>query len=96
MRLILIGAATAILAGAAITPASADCTCRGRGGIEAFLGETVCLPTSSGTRLARCEMVLNNPSWKFLDKPCPQASLDRLSNVQTAQSSHPPGQPAAR
>jgi hypothetical protein len=96
MRLILIGAATVILAGAAATPASADCTCRGRGGIEAFLGETVCLPTSNGARLARCEMVLNNPSWRFLDEPCPQAMLDRLSNVQTAQSSHPRAQPVAR
>jgi hypothetical protein len=94
--MILIAAAAAMLAGAAITPASAACTCRGQGGIEAFLGETICLSTPNGTRLARCEMVLNNPSWTFLDEPCPQAMLDRLSNVQTAQSSHPRGQPATR
>lgn len=96
MRRILIGAAATIAAGAAAAPASADCTCRARGGVEAFLGETVCVPTSNGMALARCDMVLNNTSWTFLDAPCPQAMLDRLSNVQTAQSSHPHDHTAAR
>jgi hypothetical protein len=34
----------------------------------------VCLKTPSGPRLARCEKVLNNSSWKFLPDACPQAS----------------------
>ena len=41
-------------------------------------GETVCLQTPTGLRLARCEMVLNNTSWKFLPDACPQASPRRL------------------
>jgi hypothetical protein len=64
--------ATALLAGAA-SPASADCTCRGPG-IVAHHGETVCLRTPAGPRLARCEMMLNNSSWTFLPDPCPEAS----------------------
>jgi hypothetical protein len=93
MRTILIAAAAALLAGATTSPASADCTCRAQGGIEAFLGETVCIATASGARLARCDMVLNNTSWTFLDSPCPQALLDQMSNTRTAAASHPHSHP---
>jgi hypothetical protein len=83
----ILTAAVAILVGAASSPASAECTCRARDSIRALLGETVCIPTSSGPRLARCDQVLNNTSWTFLEAPCPQAMLDRLTNTQTARSS---------
>ena len=73
MRLRAIGIATALLAGAA-SPANADCTCRGPGFV-AHHGETVCLHTPNGPRLARCGMMLNNSSWTFLPDPCPEASL---------------------
>lgn len=73
MRAILFGLATAALAAASISPASADCTCRAPGFV-AHHGETVCLNTPQGPRLARCEMVLNNSSWKFLQDGCPEAS----------------------
>ncbi len=96
MRIILTSAAAAILASAVATPASAECTCRGRNGVEVFLGETVCLPTPNGPRMARCEMVLNNSSWTFLNDPCPQAMSDQLLNVQTAQSSPAPNMSVAR
>jgi hypothetical protein len=86
MRSILIAAA-AILVGVASSSASADCTCRARDSIRALLGETVCIPTSNGPRLARCDQVLNNTSWTFLEAPCPQAMLDRLTNTQTARAS---------
>jgi hypothetical protein len=52
--------------------------------VVATLGDIVCIATPDGPRLAQCAMVLNNPSWTFLDKPCPQAMLDRLLNTQTA------------
>ncbi len=52
----------------------ADCTCRYDGGMT-DLGETVCMKTPGGTRLARCDMALNNTSWTFLDAPCPTAGL---------------------
>jgi hypothetical protein len=74
MRLEVLGFATTIAVVALASPASADCTCRGPG-VVAQHGQTVCLKTATGYRLARCEMVLNNSSWKFLAEACPEASL---------------------
>jgi hypothetical protein len=74
MRLEVLGFATTIAVAALASPASADCTCRGPG-VVAQHGQTVCLKTPAGYRLARCEMVLNNSSWKFLTETCPEASL---------------------
>jgi hypothetical protein len=96
MRPILASAAVVVLVGAVSSSASADCTCRARDGIRATLGETICIPTPSGTRLARCDQVLNNTSWTFLDAPCPQAMLDRLTNTRTARSSVPQSIPVVR
>lgn len=56
---------------------SADnCTCRGNDR-DIPVGETVCLKTASGGKLARCETVLNNTSWKILAPDCPVAALAR-------------------
>lgn len=49
--------------------AQADCKCLYAGG-EVKQGETACIKTVAGPRLARCEMVLNNSSWTVLDKAC--------------------------
>ena len=50
------------------------CTCRFQG--EDFvLGEEVCMDRSTGSTMARCEMVLNNTSWKFIETPCPVTKL---------------------
>jgi hypothetical protein len=73
MRAILTGLASALLLGATVSSAAADCACRAPGFIVQH-GETVCLNTPSGPRLARCEKVLNNASWKFLAESCPEAS----------------------
>jgi hypothetical protein len=55
-------------------PSSAgeNCTCRGNGQ-DIAEGQTVCLKTASGSKLARCERVLNNTSWKILGTDCPLA-----------------------
>jgi len=58
-------------------PAEADCKCLYAGGI-AKQGETACIKTASGPRLARCEMVLNNSSWTVLDRPCDIEQSDAL------------------
>lgn len=55
-----------------------DCTCRGNGQ-NIPEGQTVCLKTASGNKLARCERVLNNTSWKMLGEECPVAQLPRQS-----------------
>ncbi len=46
-----------------------SCTCKYLGG-DAKQGETRCIKTASGPKLARCEMVLNNSSWTVLDEKC--------------------------
>jgi hypothetical protein len=67
-------AATASLL-AASQPAAADCQCRAEG-VVATHGQTLCIPTPNGMRLARCSKVSNVSSWTFLDGPCPVAALD--------------------
>lgn len=52
---------------------------------SAAQGETVCLRTRAGYVLARCEMVLNNSSWKILDTPC-----ERLESHRPERSVSPP------
>ena len=45
------------------------CTCRAKN-VVASEGEVVCVQTANGGRIARCEKVLNNTSWKFLPGSC--------------------------
>ena len=54
-----------------VSPAAADpnCICRARGK-EFELGQSTCLPSPKGPRIATCGMVLNNTSWQFTDTPC--------------------------
>ena len=48
---------------------AADCVCRAAG--RTFeVGETACLQTPEGPRLAECGMVLNNTSWRLTESPC--------------------------
>ena len=72
-----------LLIEAAHTTAAADCTCRARG-VTATHGQTLCIRTPQGTRLARCEKVSNVSSWRFLNVPCP------LAAVPPAHTSAPP------
>jgi hypothetical protein len=89
MRLAAISFA-ALLTATLHSPAAADCTCRGPG-VVAHHGQTVCLHTPDGPRLARCEMVLNNSSWTFLPDPCPEASGEGHSEFAAAMSVAPVG-----
>ena len=51
--------------------AGPNCTCRYKG--ENYqIGDVACILG----QLKRCEMQLNNTSWKTLSDGCPQASLD--------------------
>ena len=55
--------------------AAADCTCRAAGR-DFDLGRSICMPTPTGFRLATCDMVLNNTSWRISSTPCVVASAD--------------------
>lgn len=52
--------------------AYADCICLNRG-VEVSEGQTACIQTNSGNRLAVCEKNLNVTNWKFLEEGCPLA-----------------------
>ena len=58
-----------IVADALSSPIAADCTCRSRGR-DYELGQSACLQSPKGARIATCGMVLNNTSWQFTDAPC--------------------------
>jgi hypothetical protein len=64
--------------------AAADCTCRGRDGFDFQLGALMCLNTANGPQLARCEMVLNNSSWKVTGESCPTAGASRIPDTFSA------------
>jgi len=49
-----------------------DCYCRAGGRMYAE-GETVCLKTAEGPRLAYCDMEINVMSWSITSEPCPEA-----------------------
>jgi len=49
-----------------------DCYCRAKGRIFA-LGESVCLRTAEGERIAECRMVTNVMSWGITDRACPES-----------------------
>ena len=49
-----------------------NCYCRAQGKTFA-VGEIACLRTSEGPRVAECGMVLNNTSWQFTARPCPES-----------------------
>ena len=88
MKAVVIALLSVFVAGAASTPASADCTCRAPGFI-AHHGQTVCLKTAQGPRLARCDMVLNNAAWKISSEPCPEAALAPLMELAAQMSVAP-------
>ncbi len=74
---LLIGALTASQA-----LAGEECTCRHKDG-ETALGQIACIRSPNGMTMARCERVLNNTSWTFLNQPCPTANLSLPTDNHT-------------
>ncbi len=52
--------------------AAPNCTCRFQGQ-DIQLGQSVCINTANGPRMARCVRVLNNTSWEVTKGACPFA-----------------------
>ena len=48
-----------------------DCYCTDSKGRRVNLGRTICLSIGSKRVLARCEMSVNNPTWRYLSGACP-------------------------
>lgn len=77
--LVYFAATMAMVAG---TAAADRCTCIANGQRIAE-GETFCIrPNSGDPFLARCEIVLNNTSWRKLQDGCPTARLDTGKTVR--------------
>ena len=88
MRRSLVCSVLVVLAGdAALTAAAADCTCRARGQ-EFELGQSTCLATPKGARIATCGMVLNNTSWQFSDTPCVVSAAPARKPARAATHTH--------
>lgn len=49
-----------------------DCYCRAQGRTFAP-GETICLKTAEGPRVAQCQMAINVMSWSITSRPCPES-----------------------
>ncbi len=77
----------AFLIAASAVSAAADCTCRARG-VLATHGETLCIRTPQGMRLARCDKVSNIASWTFLGGECPQIISERREQPDAAGHAH--------
>jgi len=86
-RLIVLTAAFAALAGPAFADGPGmDCRCLYKGKYF-HQGDTVCIRVDGRSRLARCDMALNNTSWTFLkDKDgCPTAGMTPVAPETLAQ-----------
>ena len=70
---VIVSLLLAIYMPVSIAAGKTNCTCRAKN-IVVPEGQTVCLWTANGGRLARCERVLNNTSWVFLPGSCEEES----------------------
>jgi hypothetical protein len=69
-----------LLAAVSLPAAAAECTCR-LNGRDIPLGQSACIPSPRGARIATCGMVLNNTSWQFSDTPCVVSQAPDASDV---------------
>lgn len=91
---LLVFSATLAIAAAAIGQ-TVPCTCRYKGE-DYGLGDSICLRSPDGLRMATCSMILNNTSWQFSNAPCPVTGVepqDRPGRDKKA-SLATPGKPA--
>ncbi|MEM9633124.1 MAG: hypothetical protein AAGA50_17465 [Pseudomonadota bacterium] len=70
-----------------------SCTCRYQGE-DYGLGESICLKSPNGLKMATCEMVLNNTSWQISNAPCPVTDLQDEMRQGTDGEHHAPATPA--
>jgi hypothetical protein len=79
--LALFGLASGLLVSS--VPASAGRHCLYEGKIF-HQGDVVCIRVDGQTRLARCEMMLNNATWNFFQDGCPTALMTPIRDHETS------------
>lgn len=90
-----LAAGTCVALAAPLSTALADCTCRA-GGRNYEVGQTACIATAQGFRLAVCDMVLNNTSWRVSPDGCVAAEADSAAppaGISAAPHRHAVAQP---
>lgn len=55
-----------------------DCYCTDRTGQRVELGVSICMVVDGRDFLARCEMSLNNPTWREISSGCLNADIPDL------------------
>jgi hypothetical protein len=79
MRLIFISLLMVSPALADVTSPSGktvECYCTDKTGGRVELGQTICLQVDGRMFMAQCQMSLNSPMWREVQKGCPSSSLD--------------------
>lgn len=65
------------------------CQCRA-GGQYYNTGSVICMGKGENRQIARCEMALNNTSWKMLGEQCPYALSDPAGVQENFTPRHSP------
>jgi len=74
----------ALMLSAGVAAADPNCRCRYDGRYFS-LGDKVCIKVNGRTKMARCDMFLNNTSWTFLGDSCPLSENAPYSHFDPVQ-----------
>jgi len=55
--------------------------CTDASGARREIGDVICISASCTTWVARCEVSLNNPTWRKLSDGCPGVALEPADNT---------------
>ena len=66
-----------------------DCYCTDRSGARIELGETICLQVDGRMFMAQCQMSLNVPMWREVEKGCLSSRLDHGQQSVQSPSVYP-------
>lgn len=74
-----------LLMASSVALAGPNCTCR-YAGADFSLGSCTCITISGKSKLACCDMVINNTSWKFGEGTCPVSQAPGQESDTTADT----------
>lgn len=66
-----------------------DCYCTDKSGSRVELGETICLQVDGRMFMAQCQMSLNVPMWREVQKGCLSSRLQSVDPLLDAGAVHP-------
>ena len=66
-----------------------DCYCTDKSGSRVELGETICLQVDGRMFMAQCQMSLNVPMWREVQKGCLSSGLQSIDPLLDAGAVYP-------